>query len=160
VAGQQVHNLVHVSAGFRRVSHTVLAVVVVDQGLAGAGSRREAMKAIGLCSRATTYFWIITLERAHTRSDLGGLDFGGITPVSNGDCKTLLGGVRFGRLEKRSQALLGSNLTRDIQADAAPMARPASGGKSSEAVALEPHWTPERIFEKILRRSRISPIDL
>jgi hypothetical protein len=33
--------------------------------------------------------------------------------------KTLLGGVRFGRLEKRSQALLGSNLTRDIQADGA-----------------------------------------
>jgi hypothetical protein len=80
--------------------------------------------------------------------------------VSNGGCKTLLGGVRFGRPEKRSQALLGSNLTRDIQADGAPMARPASGGKSSEAVAFEPHWTPERIFEKILRRSRISPIDL
>jgi hypothetical protein len=67
--------------------------------------------------------------------------------VSNGGGKTLFGGVRFGRLKKRSQALLGSNLTRDIQADAAPMARPASGGKSSEAVAFEPHWTPERCLK-------------
>jgi hypothetical protein len=28
------------------------------------------------------------------------------------------------------------------------MARPASGGKSSEAVAFEPHWTPERFLKK------------
>jgi hypothetical protein len=97
------------------------------------------------------------IQNDQSGSDLGGLDFGGITPVSNGGCKTLLGGVRFGRLEKRSQALLGSNLTRDIQADGASMARPASCGKPSEAVAFERHWTPERFLKKSCGESAYLP---
>ena len=44
-------------------------------------------------------------------------DFQGIPPVSDGPCMSAQGSVRSRCLEKRSRALRGRNLARDIQAD-------------------------------------------
>src|SRR3972149_1828104 len=59
------------------------------------------------------------------------------------------------RLEKRSRALLGSNLTRGIQVEGAPKVHPASGGRRSpEAIFGSPSDT--RVMPaKIPRRSRV-----
>ena len=61
-------------------------------------------------------------------------DFQGIALVSQGTWKSLSDLIRSPRLEKRSRALRGRNPTRDIQADGAPMALRAPGGK--------PGWGP------------------
>src|SRR3989304_4434159 len=59
------------------------------------------------------------------------------------------------RLEKRSRALLGSNLTRDIQVEGAPKVHPASGGRRSPEAIFGPPSDTRVMPAKIPRRSRV-----
>ena len=71
-----------------------------------------------------------------------------MTPVSHGTWLSPDLLIRSSRLEKRSQALRGRNLTRDIQADGAPMVPGASGEKLCQGPPfLDRHGTPELCLE-------------
>src|SRR3972149_6605714 len=59
------------------------------------------------------------------------------------------------RLEGRGRALLGSNLTRDIQVEGAPKVHPASGGRRSPEAIFGPPSDTRVIPPKIPRRSRV-----
>ena len=57
--------------------------------------------------------------------------------------------IRWHRLEKRSQAQRGRNLTRDLQASVAPMVHPASDGPCRQEPLFLP-WDTGAIPQKIL----------